>query len=220
MTRTTLFLTTTLLFASPALADDLRQLDAHEHGTGALNIAIEGTVLALELEVPGFDIVGFEYKAKTDADNEAVSVGLALLSDPLGLFALPKAAGCSVTSADAELVMGGNHEGHEHDEHGHDDHGHDDHGHDDHAHDDHGHDDHAHDDHAHDHGNKAETHSEFHAEHELTCSDMDKLTEIGLSYFDSFPNAEALEVQLVTETGATQMTATRDAGVLYLSSAY
>ena len=48
---------------------------------------------------------------------------------------------------------------------------------------------------------------------------MDKLTEIGLSYFDSFPNAEALEVQLVTETGATQMTATRDAGVLDLSSA-
>lgn len=41
------------------------------------------------------------------------------------------------------------------------------------------------------------THSEFFAEYELVCSDPKKLTEITFSYFNSFRNAETLDVNIV-----------------------
>ena len=39
--------------------DDVSQMDAHVHGHGILNIAVEGQVVEMELEAPGADIVGF-----------------------------------------------------------------------------------------------------------------------------------------------------------------
>jgi hypothetical protein len=189
--------------ALPAVADETRELAAHEHGHGALNIAIEGDQIAIELEVPGFDIVGFEYAAETDADKAAVEAGLAALGDPTALFILPAAAGCTVIEASAEL-----------------------HGEDDHAEGDHAegedHDD-AHDDHAegdwHDDHDEAAMHSEFHATYLLTCEEIEKVTSIELSYFERFENAEELEVQLVSDTGATAMEASRAAPVLDLAAA-
>ena len=106
-----------LLAAVPALAEEKRELDAHVHGVGVLNIAAEGSDVLMELEVPGADIVGFEYAAKTDADRKAVDAAVATLATPLDLFVLPAAAGCSVTEARAALEMED-----EHAEHGHDDH--------------------------------------------------------------------------------------------------
>ena len=150
-----------LLAAVPALADETRQLDAHEHGVGALNIAAEGSDVLMELEVPGADIVGFEYAAKTDADRKAVDAAVATLATPLDLFVLPAAAGCSVTEARAALEMED-----EHAEHGHDDHDHEEHANDEHAHDKHDHDEHAHDDHGHEeHAHDEHKHDDDHAEH-------------------------------------------------------
>ncbi len=202
-----------LVAAMPALADDTRQLDAHEHGVGALNIAIDGTTVAMELHAPGADIVGFEYAAESDADLAAIDAAVATLSAPLDLFVLPDAAACTVTTAEAKLESEDDHDAHGHDDHDeehHEDHADDkDHGHDEHEHDDHGDDDHA--EHAEDAG-----HTEFHAEYTLTCDDPDALSEITFAYFDTFPNAKEVEVQIITASGAQGFEVERDAPVLNL----
>ena len=91
------------LVAAPALAEETRQLDAHEHGVGELNIALDGSTVVMELHAPGADIVGFEYEAESAEDRAAIDAAIATLSRPLDLFVLPAAAECSVTEASVEL---------------------------------------------------------------------------------------------------------------------
>ncbi len=207
-----------LVAAMPAFAEDTRQLDAHEHGVGALDIAIDDKVVAMEFHAPGADIVGFEYAPKSDADLAAIEAAITTLSAPLDLFALPDAAACTVTEAQAELESEEAHD--EHDEEHHDAHGeehHDEHD-DDHAkegHDDHKkHGDQDHEDHA-EHGD-AVSHTEFHAEYVLICDNPGALTSISFAYFDTFPNAQEVEVQVVTATGAQAFEVGRDAPILEL----
>jgi len=57
-----------VLACTPAFAEETRELGAHEHGVGAMNIAIEAGTVAMELRAPGADIVGFEYQAKSEAE--------------------------------------------------------------------------------------------------------------------------------------------------------
>lgn len=191
-----------LIVACPAFAQDNRQLDAHEHGVGTLNIAIEGTTVAMAFEAPGADIVGFEYVAESDADLAAIEAGIAKLGAPLDLFVVSDAAGCSVVEARAELESEDEHD--DHDDHGHDDHAKE-------GHDDHGHDDHGDEEHAEEAG-----HTEFHAEYRLTCDAPDALTDITFAYFDAFPNAQEVEVQIITASGAQAFEVERDAPVLAL----
>ena len=210
------------LSATPSLAEETTQLDAHEHGVGQLNIAFDENKIAMELHAPGADIVGFEYSAKSDADLAAIDAALQTLSDPLGLFLIPEAASCIVITAHAKLES----EDSDHDEEGHDDHdeeGHDDHdeeGHDDHneeGHDDHdeeGHDDH--DEEGHDDHDEAPGHTEFHAEYLLECANLTEISAITFSYFEIFPNALELEVQVISDKGATAFEIERDVAKLDL----
>jgi len=64
---------------SMALAEgSKRELGAHEHGHSALNVAIEGGSVEMELIAPGADIVGFEHAATSEADKVAVEQAEAL----------------------------------------------------------------------------------------------------------------------------------------------
>ena len=173
--------------AGPSMAQQ-RELGAHEHGRGTLNIALEGNRLTMELEVPGADIVGFEHKAKSRKDKAAVAAAKQRLSQPLTLFKLPASAGCILKEAKAVL------EGEDHD-HGH---GHD-----------HGKSAkakdakkgaEAHDDHA---------HSQFHAQYAFDCKAPGSITAIELDYFRAFAGADKLEVNLITPKGQTKLEATR-----------
>ena len=92
-----------IIAAGPALAEGTRELDAHEHGVGALNIAFDGNNVAMEFQAPGADIVGFEYSAESDTDIAAVQAALDTLSNPLSLFVMPEAAECSVVDGNGEL---------------------------------------------------------------------------------------------------------------------
>ncbi|MCT8162112.1 DUF2796 domain-containing protein [Pseudoruegeria sp. SHC-113] len=218
--KASLLCSTLLVAGLPAAAlasgEETREMGAHEHGHGALNIAIEGNTLAIELEVPGFDIVGFEHAPESDADKAAVEEALAKLSEPLSLFVLPEAAGCQVSEMLVELHGEELHEDHE-EEHDHDEkheehaegHDHDDEKHEEHAE---GHDHDEHEEHA-----EGESHSEFHAAFLMTCEDASKLTQVELAYFNAFPNAEELEVQLVTDAGARSVEASGDAAVIDLN---
>ncbi len=194
--------------ALPASAEEQRFVDAHEHGHGTLNIAVEGDRIAMEFEAPGFDIVGFEHAAVSDADRATVEAALEKLAEPLELFALPDEAECRVIGNQAMLLIDED----DHDHHAH--HGKE--GHDnDHAHshnDDH--DEDGHDDHT----RAGEAiHSEFHAEYLLECAHIGSATQIELRYFNLFRNAESLTVRTVTNQGAALLEATRKNSTLDLS---
>lgn len=183
-----------------------RELDAHQHGHGALNIAFEGASVAMELEVPGADIVGFEHPAESDADRALIDAAIAQLAKPLELFAMPAAAGCTVTAANVALLGED-----DHDEHG-DDHKDE--------HDDDHNDEHA-DDHKDEHADEEgeEGHNEFHAEYALTCADPSAIDAIEFVYFERFPNAAELDIQLISDKGAKGFEVERDEPRLDLSGA-
>ncbi len=174
----------TVLWIGPAIADeDRRELDAHEHGHGALNIAIEGGSVWMELEVPGADIVGFEHAAVSDDDKASVEVARSVLARPLDIMVFPDAAGCAVESSQVAIV------GDEADDHA--------------AEDEHN----QHDEH----GAAGEAnHNEFHAEYALSCSDPEKISSIDFAYFDQFPAAEELTVSLITDKGQSAHAIDRD----------
>ena len=191
------FLIATAITATPVIAEETRQLDAHEHGVGQLDIAIDGQQIAMELHAPGADIVGFEYAAESAKDLAAVDAAVAKLSAPLALFVLPEAAGCSIVESSAGLESE-----EEHEEHG-----------DEHADDEHAED--GHDDHADESG-----HTEFHAEYLLNCAEPSAIKGIDFAYFGSFPNALEVEVQIITDTGATSFEVERDAPTLDLTGLF
>jgi hypothetical protein len=185
-----------LVGPSTLFAQEPRDLDAHEHGHSALNIAVEGTQVAIELEAPGADIVGFEYEATTAADRAKLDAAIAELSKPLSLFVLPAAAGCTVVGASAGLV----------EEH-HDDHA-------EHAEGEHDHDQHAEGEHEEEEGAE---HTEFHAEYLLTCTYPTEIDRIEFAFFETFPNAQEVEVQMISDKGSKGFEVERDAPVLYLA---
>ena len=187
------------LSIAPALAEgEKRELGAHEHGHSALNIAIEGDRIEMELIAPGADIVGFEHEAESAEDKAAVERAEATLGEPLSLFVFSTDAGCSVESASVEI------EGEEH----HDDHG--DAAHAEEEHHDHG--DEAHAEHDHDEHEAEAAHNEFHAAYALTCSAPDGLDAIDFAaFFDSFAGAEEVEVTVISEKGQSSYEVERDA---------
>lgn len=202
-----------VLTSSTAFAEETRQLDAHEHGVGTLNIAFEGKTIAMEFMAPGADIVGFEYEAKSAEDRSAIENALAVLAKPSDLFVLPAAAECTVKTASAALESEDEHD--DHDDHG--DHAKHDDDHEEHAEHKHDedHDDHAkHDDHE-EHAEEA-GHTEFHAEYMLTCANPKAISEVTFAYFDAFENAREVEVQVVTASGAKAFEVEKDAPLLDL----
>ena len=121
----------TAVVVTPAFAEEARQLNAHEHGVGQLDIAFDGDQIAMELHAPGADIVGFEYGAESAEDRAAVDAAVAALAKPLDLFVLTEAAGCSIVNASAGLESEEEHDAHD-DDHD-DDHAANEGSHDDHA---------------------------------------------------------------------------------------
>lgn len=92
-----------LLVAAAANAEPHRSAAKHEHGHGELNVAVEGNRVAIELYVPGMDIVGFEHAAKSNSDKAKVERAIAALEKPGELFQMPDAAGCTTVEAKAQL---------------------------------------------------------------------------------------------------------------------
>jgi hypothetical protein len=164
----------------PAAAQSHRELGAHEHGRGTLNIAVEGNKVSMELEVPGMDILGFEHAAKSRKDKTTLEKAQQKLSAPLSLFKLPVSAGCQVTEAKVEVETG-----------------------------------------EHDHANlekqgdaaksseKEQHHSEFHNQYSVECTSPANITGIEFGYFNAFPGAEKLEVNVITPKGQNKFEVTR-----------
>ena len=187
---------TLLAFTLPAMAEEHRQLGAHEHGHGKLNIAIEGKAVTMELEAPGADIAGFEHEAKTPEQKAVLEIANAQLAKPLDLFKIPASAGCTIK--DAKVAV----KSEEHDDDGDDDH------------DKAG----ARDaDHDAGHEGREHHHSEYHATYSLDCAAPENLSAIGFDYFNAFAGAQALTVNVITGKSQSTFEVTREKPLLDLS---
>lgn len=161
------------LAAGPAVAQNL---DAHEHGHGALTIVLDGRHLALELKAPADDITGFEHRPETAAEKATLDSALALLGDPTKLFSLPAEAGCAHAGSRIETGLGEDHDGHD-------------------DHDDKEKADH--DEHAKHEKHAEEGHAEFHVHHEFDCVHPDALGFIEVTLFAAFPSFQEIDVQYI-----------------------
>lgn len=103
MQRTLVVVAAVLACSIASHADEHRQLGAHQHGHGKLDIAVDGQNVSLELDAPGADIAGFEHEAKTADDKAALEKAVGTLKQPLALFKFPEAAACAVKEASAGL---------------------------------------------------------------------------------------------------------------------
>jgi hypothetical protein len=183
--------------AVPTAAQEMRrQLGAHSHGEGHLAIAIEGSRLQMELDVPASDILGFEHAPKSASQKKALADAKAQLAQLKGLFVLTPEAGCKLASADVDVVgpAAGNEAAHDHD----------------------------HDkqvgagksgEHHHEHG----SHSEFKVTYAVECASPAKLGTMAFDYFKSFKGAQKLDVTVIGPKGQSSYVVTREKPVLDLS---
>ena len=184
----------------------------HVHGVIELGVVVEGGTVAVSLDAPLSDVVGFEHAPESDEQLELIRQAAATLGNADAMFGLPDSAGCTIsdTSIDGPAYVlehladddaGDVLSDHDHDEHeetgGHD--------HDEHEESaDHDHDEHEESD-EHDHGD-SEQHSEVSANYEWTCGNASDLESLALRFTESFAGVETIEVQILTAAGAQVLT--------------
>jgi hypothetical protein len=79
---------------------------AHVHGVMSLNIALDGTLLSVQLDTPQESLVGHERRPRAGAEATAAAAALALLRDAPRWLRPDAAAGCTpgaVTVAPGKL---------------------------------------------------------------------------------------------------------------------
>ena len=166
-------------------AEEIRQVDEHEHGVGELNIAIENYIIDFEFMIPGADIVGFEYEAKSEQDIAAVNSALKEFDDYKNIFIISGNHQCILLSQKININKNDEHD--EHDEHDEYD---------------------EHDKHDED------THNEFYAKYSFECDSINSINNVGFPYFVTFPNSGELEVQFISELGSTSFEVEADKHVI------
>ena len=116
-----IFLILTVFFTVSSRAADSNP-DVHEHGVGALNIAIQGNELKIELELPAENVVGFEHEARTAEEKKRVHDAVAKLKKASNTVVLPENAACELEKAEIKSALLEDHHDHEkskeHDDHG------------------------------------------------------------------------------------------------------
>lgn len=177
-----IFIAAAFVAGIPAMAaDEHRELGAHEHGVGRLNIAIEGKRISMELEVPGADIVGFEHEASTKEQKAAVRKAKSTLEGALNVFKLPVEAKCKL--AEAKVKIEAEDHDHEHDK--------------------------AEAKHK-EKEDDGDHHSQFHATYAIDCAAPEKVTGIDFKYFELFASARKLDLNVVTEGGQSHYQVSRE----------
>ena len=172
----TLLASAALALSFPVLADDHQHsLEAHVHGIGTLNIALENQLLELQLESPAMNIIGFEYQPTTEADIQSVKAAQNTLSNAAELFAFSPAAQCRLTSVSIENALLKGSGAHDHDH-----------------------------DHDHDHESQHEAdiaehqHNDISAHYQYHCATPAQLNSIDLAgLFKLFTQTEKIQVQLI-----------------------
>ena len=89
--------------------DKKGSLDAHVHGLSVINVVQEKNKVLFDIEMPGFDTVGFEYKAKSQKDKDLVKNALNTLKNPVNLFSIPSEANCKMSNNSSTILEEKNH---------------------------------------------------------------------------------------------------------------
>ena len=169
-----------LMLTLPSHQAIASELDAHEHGSASLDIAIDTNTIEMKFESPAVNIVGFEYATEDQQQLLLIKQAKKNLSDFDTIFQLVGDVSCQTVESSANWVTE-HEEDHEEDhEEGHDDHEAD--------HDDHGE------------VAKAE-HAEFIAEYRLKCNQLNNLAAIEVNMFKFFPGIADLDVQVIYSEG-------------------
>ena len=174
--------------SSRTRAGEQRHHDAHVHGVAHLNAAVEGTSIHLEFTSPAANIVGFEHQPRTPEQNEGVRKAIEKLEDGSKLFIPSPEAQCqlSKSSVKTDIEHDADHDAdadHEHEKDAHHGKGKDN-----------------DQEHHKENENGHARHSEFHSEYRFVCKNPGKLKQMDVMLFQTFPDIEHIEVQLLTET--------------------
>lgn len=178
--------------SGPSAFAQHREMGAHEHGRGSLDIAMEGNRVSMEFKAPGMDIVGFEHAPSTRAQKATLSKAKQRLANPQELFALPASAECTVEEAKVTITSDD------------DDHGHG----------------HGKDKRSSSAGSAKSSdkkaasreeheHGDFQAQYAFNCKSPGNLTSIEFGYFRAFARAQKLDVNLITPKAQTSFEVTR-----------
>jgi len=190
-----------------------RELGAHEHGAAELMIAWSSSDVAIDLETPSYNILGFEYAPSSDEEKALLAESMAALESG-ELLTLSPDAGCTVISVDIQTSF--EEKGHNEDEEGHneDEEGHneDEEGHNEdeegHNEDEEGHNEDDHDE---------EIHSDIDVSYNLECEQPENIASLDASQlFAQFPNFEDIQVQWISDTEQSAADLTPDNPVLEL----
>ncbi len=158
--------------------------EPHVHGTGTLQLVLEGGSLNAELRLPAMDVVGFEHAPREAKHKEAVKKAVGMLKDSRKVLALPDDAQCTAApgAVESELLEDGHAAGHKHDKHEAD------------------HDKHDKHEAGHDHSD-GEAHADFEVAYRFDCRRPDALKQIKVLLFQQLPKLERLDVEMATPTG-------------------
>lgn len=83
---------------------DHREHGAHVHGAAALMIAWSGNEMAIDLETPAYNVLGFEYAPTSDEEKALLEESVAAL-EAGDLLQLNPDAECTVVSADVQTTL-------------------------------------------------------------------------------------------------------------------
>lgn len=164
-------------------------LGAHEHGVANLNLVVDGNAVAIELDSPADNLLGFEYTPRSEEDIAKVKDVMALLEQADTLFLFPAEADCKLEKVELEAPQfdAVKRADESQAEHKHSDHKHD----------------HKHKhEHKHDGEHKhADTHADIEAHFHFQCSQPAALNQVEVALFEAFPGTEKLLLQAITPAG-------------------
>ena len=181
-------------------SNDSATHSTHLHGYAELTIALDGDLLEINLESPAFNIIGFEYKAKSAKEIQRLEKSEELLKAAERIFSF-KGTHCDLKNSEASIEnsadpnkasRGTEHEGHaeRHDQEEHHEHR---------KHEEHheywGHEEHEEHEEHHD---REKQHSEISSNYVYECDAGENLTAIDVKLISHFPAIEKLKVMWVT----------------------
>ncbi len=81
-------------------ADEMHDHGKHVHGEVTVNIALDGRTLALEIDAPAAQALGFEKSPQDDRERAAVKAVDDWFRSGRNMLGVPTAAGCRLTKAE------------------------------------------------------------------------------------------------------------------------
>ncbi|MDE2652209.1 MAG: DUF2796 domain-containing protein [Gemmatimonadota bacterium] len=170
---------------------------AHEHGIARLGLAVDGTVLTIDLQLPAESVFGFDHAPRSAEERAIAAEALdRLRTGGASLVAFPDGATCALESAEVQAPEGAEgdqpgedqqpqeDEGHEHEDEGHE-------------HEDEGN---QHEDEGNQHEDEGNQHEDVRLLASLTCS-REPIGPASLRFADLLPRVEQVDLTVFTAVG-------------------